>query len=117
MRVFLAGATGMIGGPLVASLRARGDTPVVLTRDAGRAGAKLGPGVELVETRCGPETRIGLKRCLEVVVDEFGKLSGIHVLLNLFFLLPVATPGEDDGDRKNSCGDFHGCGARSCLSR
>lgn len=49
MRVFLAGATGMIGEPLVARLRERGDTPVVLTRNASRAAARLGNGVDLVE--------------------------------------------------------------------
>ena len=49
MRIFLAGATGLIGTPLVKRLRERGDTAVVLTRDARKAAAALGSGVEVVE--------------------------------------------------------------------
>jgi uncharacterized protein (TIGR01777 family) len=49
MRVFLTGATGLIGTPIIHRLRERGDTPVVLTRDARSAGQKLGQGLELVE--------------------------------------------------------------------
>ena len=47
MRVVVTGASGLIGRALVAELRARGDDPVALTRDADAARSKLGPGVEL----------------------------------------------------------------------
>jgi uncharacterized protein len=46
MRVVLTGATGLIGTALVGALRDRGDEIVTLTRDADRARAKLGAGVE-----------------------------------------------------------------------
>jgi hypothetical protein len=42
MRVTITGATGLIGSRIVAALRARGDEVAVLTRDPGRARAKLG---------------------------------------------------------------------------
>jgi uncharacterized protein len=48
MQVTLTGATGLVGGRLVAALRARGDEITVLTRDPDRARAALGPGVEAV---------------------------------------------------------------------
>jgi uncharacterized protein (TIGR01777 family) len=48
MRVFLLGATGLIGVPLVQRLRDRGDTPVVLSRNREKAAARWS-GVEIVE--------------------------------------------------------------------
>lgn len=48
MRVFITGGTGLVGTRLVARLLARQDEPVVLTRDAGKAQKKLGPGVQVV---------------------------------------------------------------------
>jgi uncharacterized protein (TIGR01777 family) len=42
MRVAVTGATGMIGGALVGELRGRGDKPVALSRNAARAGERLG---------------------------------------------------------------------------
>ncbi len=42
MRVTVSGASGLIGGALVAALRARGDTVTALSRDPGRAQAALG---------------------------------------------------------------------------
>lgn len=48
MRVFLLGATGLIGAPLVERLLARGDVPVVLTRHREKAAARWS-GVEIVE--------------------------------------------------------------------
>ena len=42
MRVAVTGATGVIGGTLVAELRSRGDEPVALSRDAARAKDALG---------------------------------------------------------------------------
>jgi uncharacterized protein (TIGR01777 family) len=46
MRVVVTGATGTIGGALVAALRERGDAVVVLTRDPARARERLGSDVE-----------------------------------------------------------------------
>jgi len=49
MRVFMTGATGLIGGGLVSQLLQRGDTPVVLTRDVARARKRLSnPKTEIV---------------------------------------------------------------------
>lgn len=48
MRVFLVGATGLIGVPLVERLLARGDAPVVLTRNRERAAARWS-GIDIVE--------------------------------------------------------------------
>jgi uncharacterized protein len=42
MRVAVTGATGVIGGALIAELRRRGDEPVALSRDAARAKDALG---------------------------------------------------------------------------
>ena len=42
MRVTVSGASGLIGGALVAALHARGDTVTALSRDPGRAQAALG---------------------------------------------------------------------------
>ena len=51
MKLFVTGATGFIGTPLVAALVQRGDQVVALTRKAGPARARLGssPSVEIVE--------------------------------------------------------------------
>ena len=55
MRIFLTGATGLIGRRLVADRLSRGDTLTVVSRDAGRA-QTLGAGIDVVEadlTRSG----------------------------------------------------------------
>jgi uncharacterized protein (TIGR01777 family) len=49
MRVTVTGATGRLGGRLVAELIARGDHVTVLARSAARAREKLGAEVEVVE--------------------------------------------------------------------
>lgn len=57
MRITVTGATGLIGRRLVAALRDRGDDVLVLSRDAGRARAVLGSGVDAVawpEPEAGP---------------------------------------------------------------
>jgi uncharacterized protein len=46
-RVVVTGATGAIGSAVSAALRARGDTVVAVSRDAARARAALGEGVEM----------------------------------------------------------------------
>lgn len=48
MRVFMVGATGLIGVPLVQRLRERGDVPVVLTRNREKAASRWS-GVEIIE--------------------------------------------------------------------
>jgi len=55
LRIFLTGATGLIGRRLVADRLSRGDTLTVVSRDAGRA-QTLGAGIDVVEadlTRSG----------------------------------------------------------------
>jgi uncharacterized protein (TIGR01777 family) len=49
MHVAITGATGFIGRTVVAALRSRGDTPLVLTRDPVRARERLGADVECVQ--------------------------------------------------------------------
>jgi uncharacterized protein (TIGR01777 family) len=49
MRVFITGGTGLVGTRLVARLVERGDTPVVLTRNADAARRKFGDKVEVVQ--------------------------------------------------------------------
>ena len=48
MKTVVTGATGFVGTALIEALRARGDAITVLTRDAGRAKAKLGDYVTAV---------------------------------------------------------------------
>ncbi len=48
MRIFVTGATGLIGRRLVADRLSRGDTLTVVSRDAGRA-QTLGTGIDVVE--------------------------------------------------------------------
>ena len=47
-RIVVTGATGEIGRVLTAALLHRGDQVVALSRDAARARARLGPGVEAI---------------------------------------------------------------------
>jgi len=57
MKVFVTGGSGFIGRALIAALLERGDTAVVLSRDAARARAALPAGAEIVEgdpTAAGP---------------------------------------------------------------
>lgn len=49
MRVFIVGATGVLGRAVVPRLLARGDSVVALVRSLERAAAIAGPGVELSE--------------------------------------------------------------------
>ena len=48
-RVVITGATGLVGRPLVRALVADGHAVTALVRDAARARAAVGAGVELVE--------------------------------------------------------------------
>jgi len=49
MKVFILGATGLIGQRLVAQLLARGDQVSILTRDADKARKRLGERVQVVQ--------------------------------------------------------------------
>jgi nucleoside-diphosphate-sugar epimerase len=49
MRIFIVGATGVLGRAVVPHLVARGDTVVALVRSLERAEAIAGPSVELIE--------------------------------------------------------------------
>lgn len=49
MKIFVTGATGMIGSRLVAALAARGDQVVALSRNAAAARQKFGTSVTVVE--------------------------------------------------------------------
>jgi hypothetical protein len=49
MRAFVTGGTGLVGGRLVARLRERGDTAIVLSRSAAKARARFGDTCEVVE--------------------------------------------------------------------
>jgi uncharacterized protein (TIGR01777 family) len=54
MRVTITGATGFVGSRLVAALRGRGDEVTVLSRDAVRAGERLGVEAVAWDWRAGP---------------------------------------------------------------
>jgi uncharacterized protein (TIGR01777 family) len=71
MRVVVTGATGTLGRAVVSALRERGDEPVALSRDAGRAREHLG-GVEAhtwAEPRSAPAPAAAL--------------AGSHAVVNL----------------------------------
>jgi uncharacterized protein len=73
MRVAVTGATGVIGGALVEELRARGDEPVALSRDAARARAQL--GVDAYDWKApgsGPPPLDALRRS-DAVVNLLGE--------------------------------------------
>src|SRR5947208_1046057 len=55
MRAFVTGATGFLGGRLVAKLRARGDDVVALVRDRARA---AGVDAELVQGDLSDRARL-----------------------------------------------------------
>jgi uncharacterized protein len=73
MRVAVTGATGVIGSALVRELRARGDEPTALSRNARRASASL--GVEAAEWRA-PKTEplpLDALRGRDAVVNLLGE--------------------------------------------
>jgi uncharacterized protein len=75
MRVAVTGATGMIGGALVEELRARGDEPVALSRDA--AGARVRLGVDAYEwkaPKAEPPPLEALRRS-DAVVNLLGETT------------------------------------------
>ena len=54
MRIVVTGATGLVGKPLLAALRGRGDTVVVLSRDGARARESLGVEAHSWDPLAGP---------------------------------------------------------------
>jgi 2-alkyl-3-oxoalkanoate reductase len=76
MKIFVAGATGAVGRPLVAELIARGHEVVALTRSAEKARA-LGEGVEpvIVDAFDAEAIKNALRRTQpEVVIEELTSL-------------------------------------------
>ena len=79
MRVFITGGSGFVGRAVVAALSARGDTAVVLSRDAARARQALGShsgSVELVE---GDATAQGAWQAEVAGCDAVVNLAGENV--------------------------------------
>lgn len=60
MRLTITGATGFVGTRLVEALQARGDDVTVLSRDAARAGARLGVAAVAWDWQAGPAPAGGL---------------------------------------------------------
>ncbi|MBI3468406.1 MAG: TIGR01777 family protein [Planctomycetes bacterium] len=79
MRVFVTGGTGLVGSRLTARLCERSDSPVVLSRDAPAALAKLGTGVEIVEgdPATGGEWEQAIQTC-DAVVNLAGENIFAH---------------------------------------
>lgn len=69
MNVTVTGATGLIGGRLIAELRARGDQVTLLSRSAAKAREAVGAGWNVVEwdPNAGPAPREALDGCDGVV--------------------------------------------------
>ena len=77
MRVFVAGATGVIGSPLLPALRAAGHEPIGMTRSERRAQAMREQGYEAVVCDAYDAER------LRAVVDEASPQAIVHVLTDL----------------------------------
>src|SRR4029077_8925841 len=77
MRVFVAGATGVIGRRLLPALRAAGHEPIAMTRSPERAGALTAQGIEAVV--CDAYDADGLTRAVaEARADQI-----VHALTDL----------------------------------
>jgi uncharacterized protein (TIGR01777 family) len=70
--VLITGATGFVGGYLVRTLIARGDSVTVLTRDADRALDRFGPHVRVVTSLDGIDT--------STRIDAVVNLAGARIL-------------------------------------
>jgi len=77
VRVFVAGATGAIGRPLLPALRAAGHQPIAMTRSPERAAALSGQGVETVV--CDAYDAAGLTRAVADARPE----RVVHLLTDL----------------------------------
>ena len=77
MRIFVAGASGAIGEPLIAELLARGHSVTGMTSSAARANNLLAQGAEavVVDAFDAPALEAALRRSkAEVVIDELTSL-------------------------------------------
>ena len=77
MRVFVAGASGAIGEPLIAELLERGHSVVGMTTSEARAKSLKGQGAEavIVDAFDAPAVEAALRRSkAEVVIDELTSL-------------------------------------------
>jgi len=93
MRVFVAGATGAIGGPLIAELLQRGHSVVGMTTSESRAKNLEGQGAEavIVDAFDAPAVEAALRRSkAEAVIDELTSLPND----------PSDMPKYAAGDRK-----------------
>ena len=93
MRVLVAGATGAIGGPLIAELLQRGHSVVGMTTSEARAQNLQGQGAEamIVDALDAPAVEAALRRSkAEVVIDELTSLPKD----------PTDMPKYAAGDRK-----------------
>ena len=77
MRVFITGGTGMIGRRLVRRLLDRGDTPVILTRNADKARAE--PGNREAEVVSGDPSKAGEWQTSVGGCDAVCNLAGQNV--------------------------------------
>ncbi len=77
MRVFVAGATGAIGRPLLPALKAAGHEPIAMTRSPDKARALAEEGVETV--LCDAYDKDGLTRALAGAQPE----GVVHALTDL----------------------------------
>jgi len=75
MKVTLTGATGFVGSRLVAALKARGDDVTVLSRNAARAGERLGVQAVAWDPDAGPAPE-GALAGRDVVVHLAGEPVG-----------------------------------------
>jgi hypothetical protein len=76
MRVVITGGTGYIGSALAIALDARGDTPVVVSRDPARARRRLGDRIEVV---AGDPTESGPWQAAVAGCDAAVSLAGERV--------------------------------------
>jgi nucleoside-diphosphate-sugar epimerase len=77
MRVFVAGATGAIGRPLLAQLTAAGHEPIAMTRSAQKADALRARGIEACV--CDAYDAPGLARAIATAAPE----RVVHLLTDL----------------------------------
>jgi nucleoside-diphosphate-sugar epimerase len=77
MRVFVAGATGVIGRPLLPALRAAGHEPIAMTRSPEKASALTAKGIEAVV--CDAYDADGLARAVADARPD----QVVHVLTDL----------------------------------
>src|SRR5262249_43700822 len=81
MKIFIAGATGAIGRPLIAELRAKGHTVVALTRSPEKAQALVEQGIEpaVADVFDADAVKVAVRRAQpEVVIEQLTALPGTY---------------------------------------